>query len=409
LTTYLLDLINEIRKAGGVQQDTGVPSLGSLGPSARAVVRELLVSGPLPRAELARRLHLSPASLTKTTRPLLDSGTIQQVDAPHADSRGRPGTPLALNADRHQFVGLKVTSDELFAVRADALGRVRQTGHRTITSKDVEVVVDLIIDLVNELRAHHPVHAVGVGLAGLMHRFDDTVRNNGYLGWNDVPLASMLHSKTGVPAVVSGDVRALTAGVQWSGPGRGLPHFAVVTVGVGIGLGTVLDGQVFAGAAGNAGLVGHLRISDSGPLCPLGHRGCAASFLTTAAITHGIGVPLGLPDLTLTDACSLAAEGNDLARRVFDDAGHALGILIAEVVNLFGVPMVVLAGDGLAMLEHAAPAMNRALTEHLNRWATPPKVEVFSSDFDEWARGAAVVACQWLLVAPPRDSPIDAG
>nr|WP_281353397.1 ROK family protein [Phytoactinopolyspora mesophila] len=316
---------------------------------------------------------------------------------------------MGVNAERHQFIGLKVTSDELFGVRTDALGQVRQTGHRTMSGNDVESAVDSIVDLVNELASHRPIQAVGVGLAGLMHRFDDTVRHNAFLGWNDVPLAAMLRRRIGAPTVISGDVRALAAGVQWSGPGRGLDHFAVVTVGVGIGLGAVLEGRILTGAAGNAGLIGHLRISDSGPLCQLGHRGCASSFLTTSAITRGIGVPLGIADLDLTAACALAAQGNDVARRVFDDAGRALGVLIAEVVNMYGVPTVVLAGDGLGMLEHADPAMNESLAGHLNHWATPPKVEVFSSDFDEWARGAAVVACQWLLVDPPRNSPSNAG
>ena len=145
-------------------------------------------------------------------------------------------------------------------------------------------------------------------------------------------------------------------------------------------------------------MIGHTRVTGSGPLCPQGHRGCASSFLPTDAITRAIGVPLGRTDLDLSTACALAADGNAVARRVFDDAGYALGVLIADVVNMLGVPAVILAGDGLEMVEHARDAMDRALSDHLDPWATPPRIEVFSSDFDEWARGAAVVACQWLLV-----------
>ncbi|WP_165367756.1 ROK family protein, partial [Phytoactinopolyspora endophytica] len=132
-----------------------------------------------------------------------------------------------------------------------------------------------------------------------------------------------------------------------------------------------------------------------------GHRGCATSFLATEAITNGIGIPRGTPDLDLTEACRLAQDGDVVALRVFADAGRALGLLIANVVNLVGVPVVILAGDGLDMHDHARPAMDEALADHLDPWATPPRIEIFHSDFDEWARGAAVVACQWLLVDPP--------
>ncbi|GGI12157.1 ROK family transcriptional regulator [Isoptericola cucumis] len=384
-----------------MQRRAEIPALGSLGSSARAVVRALLLAGPLSRAELARRLERSPASLTKITRPLLDSGLIQEETAPLSESRGRPGAPLTLDASRHRFIGVKVTAGEVYGVRADAAGRVEASAHRPLVDVKQGTVVGQIVHLVKELAEPGPVQALGVGLAGQMSRFDRTVRSNAYLGWDEVPLARLLEQATGIPTVLSGDARALTAGVQWSGPGRGLSDFAVLTVGVGVGLGIVLEDRVLAGPTGKVGMLGHHRVSDSGPLCTNGHRGCASAFLTTDAITRGIGVPLGRTDLDLETAFRLAEEGDDVALRVFADAGHALGVLIAELVNILGLPAVILAGDGLGMLAHVRPRMDAALAEHLDPNATTPSVVPFTSGFDEWARGAAVVACQWMLVDPP--------
>ncbi|MEL7977992.1 ROK family transcriptional regulator [Isoptericola sp. F-RaC21] len=384
-----------------MQRRADVPRLGSLGPSARAVVRALLLAGPLSRAELARRLERSPASITKITQPLLATGLITEDAAPLGESRGRPGAPLVLDAARHRFIGVKVTSDEVYAVRTDAAGLVEATGHRALADVEQDTVVAQILDLVNELGRSVDIQAIGVGVAGQMSRFDDTVRGNVYLGWDDVPLGPILEEATGIPTVLSGDARALTAGVQWAGAGRGTSDFAVVTVGVGVGLGIVLGDTVLAGPTGRAGMLGHHRVSDSGPSCPRGHRGCASAFLTTAAITHGIGVPLGRSDVDLPTALALADAGDAVALRVFADAGHALGVLVAQLVNILGLPAVILAGDGLDMLAHARPAMEAAISEHLDPHATPPSVTPFSSGFDEWARGAAVVACQWMLVDPP--------
>src|SRR5699024_10796137 len=132
-----------------------------------------------------------------------------------------------------------------------------------------------------------------------------------------------------------------------------------------------------------------------------GHRGCASSFLTTAAITGAIGVPHGRSDIDLTQGCALAAGGDPVALRVFADAGRALGVIIAQLVNTLGLPAVILAGDGLDLLSYAEPSMYETLAEHLDPHARSPQVLVFTSGFDAWARGAAVVACQWLL-DPPR-------
>lgn len=391
-----------------MQRRADVPRLGSLEPSARAVVRALLLAGPLSRAELARRLERSPASITKTTQPLLaaglvaeDAGRIAEEPAVPGESRGRPGVPLVLLAGRHLFIGVKVTSNEVFAVRTDAAGVVQASGHRDLADVEQETVVAQILELVNELREPGEIQALGVGLAGRMSRFDDTVRHNPFLGWDQVPLAGILERATGIPTVLSEDARALTAGVQWSGPGRGMSDLAVLTVGVGVGLGIVIEDRVLAGPSGRVGRIGHMRVADSGPVCERGHRGCASAFLTTAAITQGIGVPRGRADLDLDAALALADDGEAVALRVFADAGRALGVLIAQLANTLGLPAVILAGDGLGMLAHARPSLDAALADHLDPHATRPTVVTFSSGFDEWARGAAVVACQWMLVDPP--------
>ncbi|MFE6968055.1 ROK family protein [Isoptericola sp. NPDC057653] len=385
-----------------MQRRADLPRLGSLGPSARAVVRALLLAGPLSRAELARRLERSPASITKITQPLLAAGLIGEVTAlTAAESPGRPGAPLALRADHHRFLGVKVTADEAYAVRTDAAGSVQAFAHRPLADVEQATVVAEIIELVNELAGPGEIQALGVGLAGQMSRFDDTVRANAFLGWDQVPLARILEEATGIPTVLSEDARALTAGVHWSGPGRGMSDFAVLTVGVGVGLGIVIEDRVLAGPTGKVGRIGHTRVADSGPVCTHGHRGCASAFLTTASITRGIGVPHGRADLGLEEALGLAEAGDAAALRVFEDAGHALGVLVAELANMLGLPAVILAGDGLGMIAHARRRMDAAIADHLDPNATAPTVVAFSSGFDEWARGAAVVACQWMLVDPP--------
>ncbi|WP_165962728.1 ROK family transcriptional regulator [Occultella glacieicola] len=382
-----------------MHRSTEITSFASLRPSTRAVVRELLRVGPLSRAELARRLDLSPASLTKLTRPLVNSGLVREESAPSARP-GRPGAPLVMDVARHRFLGIKITGDELWAVATDAGGAVQKAVHRALLGTDVETVTGQIVEVMNELDPDGSAQALGVGLAGRMLHFDDTVRDNGYLGWDDVPLARMITDATGVPTVLSGDARALTAGVQWSGPGRGYDDFAVVTIGVGIGVGLVLGGQVRAGGHGTAGHVGHTPITESGPLCELGHRGCAAAVLNAAAITGAVGVPHGRADLDLADVVALADAGDPAAVRALEDAGRALGTLIAVIVNLLDLPAVILAGDGLGIMPTARPAMAAALAEHLDPGTRAPRVEEFDSTFDEWARGAAVVACQWVLAAP---------
>lgn len=372
------------------------------GHSARAVIRDLLVNGPMPRAELARRLRLSPAALTRVTRELLQTAAIRESGTIAAGTGGRPGTPLEVAVEEHQMVGVKVTGDGVFAVRTDALGRVQAARRGELRSTTPDDTTAAIVDLVNEVAEDAPVEALGIGVAGAMTRFDDRVRHSLYLGWDDVPLASVLEQATGLPTVISNDVRALTAGVHWSGPARGQDDFAVVTTGVGIGLGLVVEGRTIAGVAGRAGMIAHLRLDGAGPVCDQGHRGCVAAYLTTAAITRAVAVAHGDPAMTLERVCALADDGDPAAQRALADAGSALGALVAELVNTLDLPTVILAGDGMPAITRARAELDRSVAQRLDRNALPPVIELLVSDFDEWARGAAVVACQWLLLDGPR-------
>lgn len=376
-------------------------SIGTMSATARAAMRELLAHGPLPRAELARHLDLSPASLTKATRELLKLDVITQDSVVPAEVRGRPGVPLSIAPHRCQFIGIKLTSDAVFAVRVDAVGSVLSSCRRELDDTSLEGVVAHIVNLIKEIGEGEPVQAVGIGSAGSMTLFDDHARDNPYFEWGTAPLSQLVERECGLPVVISRDVTAFTVGIHSWGPGRGQNDLAVVTIGMGIGIGLVLGGQVVTGPRGAAGMIGHTRIDDSGPYCSLGHRGCAMAYLTSPAITRAVAMGRGDTSVALSQVGELYDAGDAVAVAAVSDAGRALGAMIAGIVSLLDIPTVILAGDGQPVLQRIGETLDRSLRERLDPAAHLPEVHVYDSDFDEWARGAAAAACQWLLTAPP--------
>src|SRR5579859_804172 len=102
-------------------------------PAATAVLALLLTEGPLSRVDLARRLGLSSAAVTKAARPFLDDGYLHELASERtAPGAGRPVSPLAVLPDREFFVGVKITADELFAVVCDLKATVLATAERAI-------------------------------------------------------------------------------------------------------------------------------------------------------------------------------------------------------------------------------------------------------------------------------------
>ncbi|MGW4942034.1 ROK family protein [Actinoplanes sp. NPDC004185] len=393
-TPPLLDTVNK-----GVQDDR-VLSEAHLTEGMRSVFVELLVHGPLSRAEAARRLDLSPSALTKLTKPLLGSGYLLHQPLDDRGAMGRPSQPLAVDPGRGALIGVKLTEEELFAVRTDLRAEIQRELRRPLVSHDVEDVVAGIGDAVRDLTASGVAPAaVGISLAGTASGEDPVVPNSPFLGWRNVPLADLVTAATGVPAVVENDVRALTAAQQWFGAGVGHSSFALVTVGAGLGCGLVIGDRLVRGAGRGTGLVGHMSIHDNGPLCEMGHRGCARAYASSAAIRRAVAVTLDRPDLTFETCLALAADGEPVARRIFEDAGSALGQVVATVANITGVELVVLSGEAVSMYDVCAGAFDAALAAHTHWTSTPVDVVVKPFTFSEWARGAAVIALQHRILA----------
>jgi predicted NBD/HSP70 family sugar kinase len=367
---------------------------GGLADSVRVTLTEVIIHGPLARAELARRLSLSPPSLTKIARPLLDIGYIRERPAALGGSMGRPSLPLEVVPERAFFIGMKLTSDALFTVLVDLSSAVRVELFSPLINTEVNYVIDEIADVVISLAAQYSgIAGIGIGLAGKNQPTDTNVHYSQFLGWDNVPLATLVEERVGLPVVLANDVRALAAAEHWFGAATDVSHFALITAGAGIGCAIVLHDRVIQGVRGSAGSLTHFPIDDRGPLCPLGHRGCASAFATSQAITQAIGTALGRTGMSLAEAADLARSGHPLAMRVFNDAGRTVGTLVGHLNNILDVDLIILSGEADAIFELAAEPISAAISQTCEA-PIQAQIVVRPLGFSTWARGAAVVAIQ---------------
>src|SRR5262249_18086096 len=149
---------------------------------------------------------------------------------------GRPAAPLHVRPERADFVGVKVTAQDVIGVVVDLRAKVRSVRTRELRGKDVESVVGEIEALVEELVARDEevrsrVRGLGVSLSGDVDTDVGIVRYSPFLDWREVRFADVIAERTGLPTTVDNDVRALTRAEQWFGAGNGASAFVMVTVG----------------------------------------------------------------------------------------------------------------------------------------------------------------------------------
>ncbi len=366
-----------------------------------AILAHLGAHGPASRADLARRLSVSPALITQLSRDLLADGLIEELD--HASSGGgRPARMLGLVSRTASSIGVKVAPDHIAFVEVGIDGSVLRS-----TTEAFDAVSPLAISgLVERVGAFidsgddSRVLGVGVGLPGTVLEQGVGVVDSTQLRWNQVPLGATLRRALDLPVVVENNVNALSVAEKLFGQGRDSEDFLVVTIGNGVGAGVVAGGSILRGTAGGAGDIGHVPVVEDGPLCQCGNHGCLEAVVGQGALLAA-GRAAGVLDTADgIDRLRAAADaGDERAQRIYADAGRILGRALAGVVNVLDPELVVLLGEGVEAWAHWAGTFEPALRASLVPGKRGVAVVVESWQDDRWAQGAAA-----LVLATPFDS-----
>ena len=359
--------------------------------------------GPVSRVDIAARLHLSAAAVTHITSDLIERGLV--FEARKDDERGGVGRRrilLEVAYDAAYVAGIKVASVGLTCALTNLNAEVIHAIRRQLPSTRPEAVADAIEAAFGELGAmvERPLAALGVSLPGLVDADRQTVRHSPLLGWARVPLGALLQERLGVGVLVENDVNALALAEAWFGCGRSHDGFLVVTLGRGVGLGIVINGEVYRGPNGGAGELGHVLLETNGPETRYATAGTVEAFLSDdALVREARGRVAGFPDDgDAALVAELAKRGDPGALGVYADRGRALGRALSVLVNVFAPSLIVLSGEGLR-----APELLLGATEaELHRLAfgdLAAHVELVVEPWgdDAWARGAAALAASRYL------------
>ena len=318
-------------------------------------LRELHVSRPLSRSELAARLHVDRSTVASLVSELAARGIV--LERPRSklvpQSPGRPSPVVELRQSGPGALALDIATDWLGAAVVGLGGKIIASTRRdlSLSNASPEKVVDDLGGLVRPLLAglaNGPrVVAIGVSVPGLVRADDGRVHAAPALGWRDVPIGDLIRDEFAdlETSVCVGNDADLAASAEYlRGSGRGTADFICIWGEGGLGAGIVVDGRLLSGAAGYAGEIGHMTIEPSGDLCHCGARGCLESVVGEEALLRRSGRdPLGGTS-AIEDLVAAADRGDDAALSALAESGRGLGIGIAGLVNIFNPDRVALGG-----------------------------------------------------------------
>jgi glucokinase-like ROK family protein len=374
-------------------------------------------SGSISRIDLAGLSGLSAATITGITSELISDGLIFEKE--EGDSRGgRKPILLALNPRGGYMVGIKLTEEYVIGALTDLKATVIANHTIPLNDRSLSAAMDAMIEVIKTLVgeggfAEEKLLGIGVGLAGIVHADQGALLYSPIFGWRNVPLRRMLQDRLGVPVYVDNDVNTLTLTEKWFGAGQGVDHFLTVTIGRGIGLGIIVNGQLYHGALGGAGEFGHTVIDPRGPSCACGKKGCLETYASDPALVRLAAEAVERGEMkskvdTAEDLLQRAEEGDVVAQRIFRQAGEVLGIGVANLITLFSPNLIIISGEGV----RAGDWLFKPMRSSIERNAMPSlseatEIRIDAWDDDAWARGAASLVLKELFETPMHSEAVE--
>lgn len=378
-----------------------------LGGNQAKVMDLIRRAGPISQAQIAKILSLQPSTILRNVTELMDEGFIISSGMVKASAKGgRRATLLELNPKGAYAVGVDIGMEKIITVLVDLSGRVAAEIRKDWTEdEDAQSIMDKVKASIHDIfmtEAAPAERVLGIAVS-LPGKVDSEAGVSVYAlnlrNWRNVPVASTLEQEFGLPVYVEHDIRAMAFGEMWFG--EDCQNMICMGYRGGIGLGIVINGEVYRGSNQFAGDVGHVVVDPSGPLCECGRKGCLEALSSEKALLNKFRKLKGPAEdapFAIQDVYDAMKQGDQEVLDLIQETAVHMGKVLSDLVRIFDSERLVVGGNRLATSEEFIHFIRKAFQENQPNYADPD-LEIQSSHFGEQgiAVGSAAIVISRLF------------
>ena len=342
------------------------------------VLGVLQARGTASQADIARQTELSPTTVSTLIADLLGEGAVvertkaaRQAPSP---AGGRPPRLLSLNPSSGGFLGIDFGREMVRVAVANRAGEllIDDRSDRLEVAREATEALAAAERMAESLLAEAAIGPAGLQGAGVAVSAPVLSDLPGFASgvifpsWEGIDVAGVLADRLGVPVHLGNDANLGALAEATFGAGRRARHVLYVMLSEGIGGGVIIDGRIYSGNSGAAGELGHIVMNPEGQVCRCGNRGCLATVAGGAALTGALRLTHG-PEITLDEVIELIHEQDAGALRLIDDAGSAVGRVLASICSVLDPGLVIIGGE----LAPAGEPLLDSIQQSLATWISP--------------------------------------
>ena len=348
---------------------------------ANEIFHRIRLEPQISQRDIVAKTGFDKSTVSSIVNRFDEIGLIVRSQGAGENRRGRPTESLSISPMSGILVGVQIEATEIAFVVAGLDGVPLATRRQPFNGKvkGIEAVIrEGIGAACAESGREGPPRGIGVSLPGLVSS-EGMLVHAPTLGWHEVPMLELLKVTIAEPLYIGNDGKAAAMAEHMFGNCIDIDDFIYLFSGSGVGGGLFLNGEMYLGATGLAGELGHVKVVPQGRLCSCGASGCLSAYLSEPALAAEIGQMSGKPVRSFDQILDRAGNGDPVVLGVMDHAGEVLGSAVASLINIFNPPVVALGGD----MSRAEAFLRSGFDRTLRRLAHPRMFEQSRIIFSE--------------------------
>ncbi|KAF6604311.1 MULTISPECIES: transcriptional repressor XylR [unclassified Bacillus (in: firmicutes)] len=309
----------------------------------KLLLNEILKNSPISRAKLSEMTGLNKSTVSSQVNTLMKENLVFEIGQGQS-SGGRRPVMLVFNKKAGYSVGIDVGVDYINGILTDLEGTIVLDQHHHLECNSPEITKDILIEMIHHFIANMPqspygLIGIGICVPGLIDKNQKIVfapNSN----WRDIDLKSFIQKKFNVPVFIENEANAGAYGEKVFGAAKNHDNMIYVSIGTGIGIGVIINNDLYRGVGGFSGEMGHMTIDFNGPKCSCGNRGCWELYASEKALIKSLKTKE--KKVSTQDIIDLAHLNDIGTLHALQNFGFYLGIGLTNILNTFNPQAIIL-------------------------------------------------------------------
>ena len=251
------------------------------------VVEKLVELHETSRVELARITTLNRATVSSIIADLMKRDIVVETGE-SVKTSGRSAKVIALNRNAGRIISVELLTSSIYGVVANLYGKILFEVRTPIKNPEFNPYLEKLLSTIDELRKNtydstYGVIGIGVGVYGILSK-DKKIVFTPFTSWKDIELKRIIEDYTGIDTYVENEanISALGENIVYANQ----ENLISLNIGIGVGMGIIIDKKLYTGEDGYAGEIGHNILIPNGKKCVCGNYGCLEKYISDPGIVE---------------------------------------------------------------------------------------------------------------------------